>query len=89
MTDGVEDRLPTLRWLYGVTKAAILGAPDDRKSALIAQLRGISEDIAALGGDSPKAVERNGLIDFQNALAERQQSDSSRQRRSAKGDNRR
>lgn len=68
-----DSRLDTLNWLYEITRDSIEEAPADRRSPLIAQLRGIAEEIADLGGEM-REPERNGLIDFQAALADRKQS---------------
>lgn len=68
-------RLEKLRELEVFTLESIEEAPADRRSALIAQYRAILVEIAELEGDSGgEAVESNGLIDFQAALAKRRQS---------------
>lgn len=76
-----ENRLSTLRWLYEVTRASIEEAPADKRSPLIGQMRAIAEEIAVLDADN-NGVERNGLIDFTEALAERRQSTAKNPRRS-------
>lgn len=65
-------RLEKLRELEDLTMEAIVSVDPDKRSPLIAQMRGILSDIAELdGSDGSEVVESNGLIDFQAALAER------------------
>lgn len=67
-----DSRQETLEWLYEVTRDSITDAPVDKRSPLIGQLRAITQEPAELGAEKPSGeVERNGLIDFQTALAER------------------
>lgn len=77
----MTDRLDTLRWLYDVTQASIEEAPADKRSPLIGQMRAIAEEIAELESESGGGGERNGLIDFTEALAERRQSTAKGARR--------
>lgn len=65
-------RLEKLRELEETTRLSIDEAPVDKRSPLIAQMRGILAEIAELEGSEDEAVESNGLISFQAALAERQ-----------------
>jgi hypothetical protein len=67
-----ETRIDHLRWLLTFTRDSLLEAPIDKRSPLIAQMRAVLLELAELGADVPAEVERNGLLDFQNALAERQ-----------------
>lgn len=67
-------RLEKLRELEVFTLDSLEESPVDKRSPLIAQYRAILSEIAALEGDAGEAVESNGLIDFQAALAERRQS---------------
>lgn len=64
-------RLEKLRELEELTMEAIVSVDPDKRSPLIAQYRAILSEIAELGSSSGEAVESNGLIDFQAALAER------------------
>lgn len=82
MSAEVPSRVDTLKWLYTTTMQAIIEAPADRKSALIGQMRAISLELSELGADVSGEPERNGLLDFQQALAERQ-SDAKGSRRSS------
>ena len=70
-------RLEKLRELEVFTLESLEESPVDKRSPLIAQYRAILSEIAALEGDAGEAVESNGLIDFQAALAERRQSAAS------------
>lgn len=70
-------RLEKLRELEVFTLESLEESPVDKRSPLIAQYRAILSEIAALEGDAGEAVESNGLIDFQAALAERRQSTAS------------
>lgn len=79
----MADRLEKLRKLEEVTTESITSAPVDKRSPLIAQLRAILAEIEELDGGVSEVVETNGLIDFQAALAERQQSASSGSRRTS------
>lgn len=76
-------RLETLRWLYDITGDAIVDAPVDKMSPLIGQMRAIIVEISELDRESDGVVETNGLIDFQAALVERQQSAAKIPRRTA------
>ena len=71
----VEGRLDTLKWLYEEVRSAIENVPEDKKSPLVSQLRGIVkeiEEIEGAGRGMTEVVETNGLIDFQKRLAQRQ-----------------
>ena len=70
-------RLEKLRELEVFTLESLEESPVDKRSPLIAQYRAILSEIALLEGDAGEAVESNGLIDFQAALAERRQSAAS------------
>lgn len=61
------ERLRDLLW------ESIEETAPDRRAPLAAQLRGTLSEIVELGGDIAP-VERNGLVDFQEALAKRKQS---------------
>lgn len=76
-------RLDDLRRLYDLTWDSLEEAPADKRSPLIGQMRAILAEIAELDPESKGAVETNGLIDFQAALAERQQSTAKPSRRSS------
>lgn len=65
------DRLTKLRELEEITRLSIEEAPADRRSALIAQYRGILEEIESIEGADGEVAESNGLISFQAAIAER------------------
>ena len=76
-------RLKKLRELEELTMEAIVSVDPDKRSPLIAQMRGILSEIAELeGSGGGEVVESNGLIDFQAALAERRQSAASGSRKS-------
>lgn len=64
-------RLEKLRELEELTMEAIVSVDPDKRSPLIAQYRAILSEIAELDSSGGEAVESNGLIDFQAALAER------------------
>lgn len=66
-------RLEELEDLRVVLWESIRETPFDRRAPLAAQLRGVLTEISELGGDAAP-VERNGLVDFQEALARRKQS---------------
>lgn len=66
-------RLEELDDLRRLLWESIEGTPPDKRAPLSAQLRGVLTEIAELGGDAAP-VERNGLVDFQEALAKRRQS---------------
>lgn len=66
-------RLEKLRSLEQVAQESLLEAPADKRSPIISQLRGILAEIDELESASGGEVETNGLIDFQAALADRQQ----------------
>ena len=64
-----KDKLETL---LTIAWDSLGECPPDKRSPLIAQIRGI---LTELDGDAaPAQVERNGLVDFQEALAQRRQS---------------
>lgn len=70
-------RLEKLRDLEDLTMEAIVAADPDKRSPLIGQYRAILAEISEIEGESPgEAVESNGLIDFQAALAERRRATS-------------
>lgn len=76
-------RLEKLRDLEEITRESLDEAAADKRSPLIAQMRGILSEIAELeGSGGGEVVESNGLIDFQAALAERRQSAASGSRKS-------
>lgn len=64
-------RLEMLQWLRDVTQESIVEAPADKRAALIAQARAIEVELSEIQPDDV-GVERNGLSDFQAALAARQ-----------------
>lgn len=67
-----DSRQETLEWLYEVTRDSITDAPVDKRSPLIGQLRAITQELAEIdSNETAGESERNGLIDFQAALAER------------------
>lgn len=76
-------RLEKLRDLEEIARLSIEEAAADKRSPLIGQLRAILLEIELLENDAGEVVETNGLIDFQAALAERQQSTSNGSRRSS------
>ena len=65
-------RLSDLEELRSILWDSIEETPPDKRAPLIAQLRGVLTEIAEAGGDAAP-VERNGLVDFQEALAKRRQ----------------
>lgn len=68
-------RLEKLRDLEELTMESLEEASVDKRSPLIGQYRAILAEIEEIEGASPgKAVESNGLLDFQAALAERRKS---------------
>jgi len=73
---GVMARLDDLEELRRLLWESIGETPPDKRAPLAAQLRGVLAEITELGGDAAP-VERNGLVDFQQALAQRQQSKAS------------
>lgn len=66
-------RLEELEDLRVVLWESIRATPEEKRAPLAAQLRGVLSEISELGGDAAP-VERNGLVDFQEALAKRKQS---------------
>ena len=66
-------RREDLLWLLDVTRASIEETDSEKRAPLIGQMRAIVAELDSLADDG--VVERNGLIDFQNALAKRRQSD--------------
>ena len=66
-------RLEELEDLRVVLWESIKETPHEKRAPLAAQLRGVLSEISELGGDAAP-VERNGLVDFQEALAKRRQS---------------
>jgi len=74
-------RLEDLQQMRQVAWDSLDEAPPVSRAPLLAQLRAIVAEIDELGGGV--TVERNGLIDFQEALAERQRAGSQASRRSA------
>ncbi len=78
------DRLAELEWLLATTRESIEQSDPERRAPLIAQMRALTEDIEAAGGGEARPVERNGLIDFQEALAERKQPAAKGSRRSSR-----
>lgn len=77
------DRLAELRWLLDMTRESIEASDPERRAPLIAQMRALVEEIEAAGGGESRPAERNGLIDFQEALADRKQPKAKASRRSA------
>lgn len=72
-------RIDDLRDLREVVWESIRSADAERRAPLVSQLRGILAELAELGDGG--SSERTGLIDFQEALAERKQSAAKSSRR--------
>jgi hypothetical protein len=75
--------LDDLKQLYDITWESIMEAPADKRSPLIGQMRALLVEIDQLQGSGDGEVPSNGLIDFQAALAERQQSKAKSSRSSS------
>lgn len=73
-------RLDDLEELRSLLWESISETPPDKRAPLAAQLRGVISEISELGGGAAP-VERNGLVDFQQELAKRQQSAAAGSRR--------
>lgn len=72
-----DSHLTTLLWLLDVAKTSLTEAPADKRASLIAQVRGITAEIAELGGYEVAEPEGTGLSEFQRRLADRRAASSS------------
>lgn len=68
------ERMRTMLW------ESIELSPAEKRAPLVAQLRGVVQELDASEDASP--AERSGLIDFQEALGKRRQSAADGSRRS-------
>lgn len=67
-------RIDDLRDLREILWESVKAADPEKRAPLVNQLRGVLSELADLGDSA--GGERTGLIDFQQALAERKQSAS-------------